>query len=191
MGKIGNAGLVNCWRLTCWLQRCVNLAYSYIGPKVTQPIYRNGTIGRAKEHLEKTGLALDELLKDSVGGRSFVSVNKAVVTQASSAIPVVPLYVSILFKIMREAGTHEGCIEQTTRLFNEFLYSSSSGIPVDENNRIRLDDWEMESSIQEKIIDLWPRISSSNLNDLTSFDEYQRRVSQALWLWSWQSQLRI
>ena len=152
---------------------CLNIAYSYIGPMVTQPIYRNGTIGRAKEHLEQTGMKLDALLKERVGGRSYVSVNKAVVTQASSAIPVVPLYVSILFKIMKEAGTHEGCIEQTTRLFNQFLYSGNSDVFVDEQNRIRLDDWEMKEEIQNEIIRLWPTVNSENLFEMTSFSDYQ------------------
>lgn len=152
---------------------CLNIAYSYIGPMVTQPIYRNGTIGRAKEHLEQTGMKLDALLKERVGGRSYVSVNKAVVTQASSAIPVVPLYVSILFKIMKKAGTHEGCIEQTTRLFNQFLYSGNSDVFVDEQNRIRLDDWEMKEEIQNEIIRLWPTVNSENLFEMTSFSDYQ------------------
>lgn len=152
---------------------CINVAYSYIGPQVTQPIYRNGTIGKAKEHLEQCGRKLDELLAGAVNGRAFVSVNKAVVTQASSAIPVVPLYVSILFKIMRKANTHEGCIEQTTRLFNQFLYAAGGETPLDEQNRIRLDDWEMDPAIQEEIIRIWPLVNSENLNELTNFPEYQ------------------
>ena len=123
---------------------CVNLAYSYIGPAVTQPIYRNGTIGRAKEDLEGTASELTDLMQGKCGGNAYVSVNKAVVTQASSAIPVVPLYVSLLFKIMRKMGTHEGCIEQIVRMFNDRLYSEKDEIPVDEKNRIRLDDWEMD-----------------------------------------------
>ena len=153
---------------------CMNLAYSYIGPEVTRAIYRNGTIGKAKEHLEQSGRKLDTLLSESVNGRSFVSVNKAVVTQASSAIPVVPLYVSILFKIMRAAGSHEGCIEQTTRLFNRFLYQGSPEIPLDEHSRIRLDDWEMEDTIQQEIIKLWPQVNSENLHALTAFSDYQK-----------------
>jgi enoyl-[acyl-carrier protein] reductase / trans-2-enoyl-CoA reductase (NAD+) len=152
---------------------CINVAYSYIGPEVTQPIYRNGTIGRAKEHLENCAHALNDLLQEKVSGRSFVSVNKAVVTQASSAIPVVPLYVSILFKIMRKAGTHEGCIEQTARLFSCFLYTKSASPMVDTAGRIRLDDWEMKDEIQQEIINLWPQVNTSNLTDLTAFEEYQ------------------
>ena len=152
---------------------CVNLAYSYIGPAVTQPIYRNGTIGRAKEDLEGTASELTDLMQCKCGGNAYVSVNKAVVTQASSAIPVVPLYVSLLFKIMRKMGTHEGCIEQIVRMFNDRLYSEKDEIPVDEKNRIRLDDWEMDRKVQEEVINAWSSINTENLNELTNFKEYQ------------------
>ena len=151
---------------------CRNLAYSYIGPEVTRPIYRNGTIGKAKEHLESSAVRISQMMKDGCGGRAYVSVNKAVVTQASSAIPVVPLYVSILFKVMREKGTHEGCIEQISRLFEHRLYSGGE-LPVDESNRIRLDDWEMEPEIQNKIMEIWPQVNTENLTELTNFNEYQ------------------
>ena len=152
---------------------CVNLAYSYIGPAVTQPIYRNGTIGRAKEDLEGTASELTDLMQCKCGGNAYVSVNKAVVTQASSAIPVVPLYVSLLFKIMRKMGTHEGCIEQIVRMFNDRLYSEKDEIPVDDKNRIRLDDWEMDRKVQEEVINAWSSINTENLNELTNFKEYQ------------------
>ena len=152
---------------------CINLAYSYIGPEVTQPIYRNGTIGRAKEHLEHTASALTTKMIQQCGGRAFVSVNKAVVTQASSAIPVVPLYVSLLFKVMRELNNHEGCIEQIVRMFNERLYGEEEKIPVDESGRIRLDDWEMSNEVQCEIINQWSKITSENLNSMTNFEEYQ------------------
>jgi enoyl-[acyl-carrier protein] reductase/trans-2-enoyl-CoA reductase (NAD+) len=151
---------------------CLNIAYSYIGPQVTQPIYRNGTIGRAKLHLENTASIISGKMQAAGAGTAFVSVNKALVTQASSAIPVVPLYVSILYKIMREKGTHEGCIEQTCRLFKDRLYGDNE-IILDEKNRIRLDDWEMDSDIQQKIIEIWPTINTENLDELTSFDLYQ------------------
>ena len=151
---------------------CLNIAYSYIGPQVTQPIYRNGTIGRAKLHLENTASTISEKMKTAGAGTAYVSVNKALVTQASSAIPVVPLYVSILYKIMMQKGTHEGCIEQTCRLFNDRLYGENE-ILLDEKNRIRLDDWEMDSEIQQKIIEIWPSVNTENLNELTSFDLYQ------------------
>ncbi len=153
---------------------CLNLAYSYIGPEVTWPIYRNGTIGKAKEHLEDSASAISEKMKAAGCGGAFVSVNKAVVTQASSAIPVVPLYVSMLFKIMGELGTHEGCIEQTSRLFSDRLYGSKEGIELDDKGRIRLDDWEMEPKVQSRIVELWPQICTENLRELTSFDKYQK-----------------
>jgi enoyl-[acyl-carrier protein] reductase/trans-2-enoyl-CoA reductase (NAD+) len=153
---------------------CTNIAYSYIGPEVTQPIYRNGTIGKAKEHLEQTSHSLSELMQHSCDGRAFVSVNKAVVTQASSAIPVVPLYVSLLFKIMRQKGTHEGCIEQIVRMFNDRLYNGKAEVDVDESGRIRLDDWEMDPLIQGEIIKSWGDITTENLRQKTNFDEYQK-----------------
>ena len=152
---------------------CLNLAYSYIGPKVTQPIYRNGTIGKAKEHLENTASVLNGKMYNECGGRAFVSVNKAVVTQASSAIPVVPLYVSLLFKVMRASNNHEGCIEQIVRMFKERLYGETESIPVDENGRIRLDDWEMSNDVQSEIINQWNKITSENLLTMTNFEEYQ------------------
>ena len=152
---------------------CLNLAYSYIGPEVTWPIYRNGTIGKAKEHLEDSASAISEKMKAAGCGGAYVSVNKAVVTQASSAIPVVPLYVSMLFKIMGELGTHEGCIEQTSRLFSDRLYGSKEGIELDDKGRIRLDDWEMEPEVQSRIVELWPQVCTENLRELTSFDTYQ------------------
>ncbi len=152
---------------------CVNLAYSYIGPAVTQPIYRNGTIGKAKEDLENTASELMELMQDKCLGKAYVSVNKAVVTQASSAIPVVPLYVSLLFKVMRNTGTHEGCIEQVMRMFNDRLYSEKGAVPVDEKNRIRLDDWEMDPRVQNEVIRAWGTITTENLDEMTNFREYQ------------------
>jgi len=153
---------------------CLNLAYSYIGPEVTWPIYRNGTIGKAKEHLEDSASAISEKMKAAGCGGAYVSVNKAVVTQASSAIPVVPLYVSMLFKIMGELGTHEGCIEQASRLFSDRLYGSKEGIELDDKGRIRLDDWEMEPEVQSRIVELWPQVCTENLRELTSFDKYQK-----------------
>jgi enoyl-[acyl-carrier protein] reductase/trans-2-enoyl-CoA reductase (NAD+) len=112
-------------------------------------------------------------MKNAGSGKAFVSVNKALVTQASSAIPVVPLYVSILYKIMQELGTHEGCIEQTCRLFKDRLYGDQETL-VDEENRIRLDDWEMEPSVQQKIIEIWPSVNTENLSEATSFELYQK-----------------
>ena len=162
---------------------CINLAYSYVGPEVTRPIYRNGTIGRAKAHLEEVGKELNLAMQNACGGNAYVSVNKAVVTQASSAIPVVPLYVSMLFKVMHELGTHEGCIEQTNRLFQDRLFGESSSLDLDSAGRIRLDDWEMSDQVQQKIMELWPKVDTSNLMDITNFKEYQQEFFTTFWFW--------
>src|SRR5574343_1640235 len=129
------------------------IAYSYIGPEVTEAVYRKGTIGRAKDHLEASAFEITDRLK-SVNGKAYVSVNKALVTQASSAIPVIPLYISLLYKIMKAEGIHEGCIEQIQRLYSDRLYTGAE-VPTDEQGRIRIDDWEMREDIQEKVKALW------------------------------------
>lgn len=150
----------------------VTVAYSYIGPELTYPIYRNGTIGRAKEDLEKTAAQIGGIL-GKTGGHAYVSVNKALVTQASSAIPVVPLYISALYKIMKEKGLHEGCIEQIQRLFATRLYNGAAP-QLDADGRIRLDDWEMKPEVQQAVKDLWSRINTANLKELTDFAGYQK-----------------
>ena len=147
------------------------IAYSYIGPEVTWPIYTNGTIGRAKADLDRAVRSINAKLSD-LNGRALVSVNKALVTQASSAIPVVPLYISILFKTMKAAGNHEGCIEQMDRLYRDRLCNGND-IPTDEDGRIRLDDWEMLPDIQQKVAGTWVRINTENLNELADFQGYQ------------------
>lgn len=146
------------------------VAYSYIGPDLTRAVYRNGTIGRAKEHLERTGHELDALLK-SVGGRAYVSVNKALVTQASSAIPVVPLYISLLYRVMKARGLHEGCIEQIRRVFGR-LYEQSP-TPLDAEGRIRVDDWEMRPDVQQAVLDLWPQVTTETLQELADTAGYR------------------
>ncbi|MCV6630833.1 MAG: trans-2-enoyl-CoA reductase family protein, partial [Flavobacteriaceae bacterium] len=123
------------------------VAYSYIGPEVTHAVYRNGTIGMAKNDLEKTAFEITNTLKD-ISGQAYVSVNKALVTQASSAIPVIPLYISLLFNIMKEKNLHEGCIEQMHRLYVDRLYADG-GVLLDDEGRIRIDDWEMKPEVQE------------------------------------------
>jgi enoyl-[acyl-carrier protein] reductase/trans-2-enoyl-CoA reductase (NAD+) len=145
------------------------VAYSYIGPELTWAVYKDGTIGRAKIHLEESCARIAEKLS-ATGGRSFVSVNKAVVTQASSAIPVVPLYISILFKKMKEEGTHEDCIQQIQRLFADHLDAEPT---LDEAGRIRVDDWEMREAIQAHVAEIWPEITTENLRELSDFDSYQ------------------
>ena len=141
----------------------MTVAYSYIGPEVTEAVYRKGTIGRAKDHLEATAFDITNDLK-AINGKAFVSVNKALVTQASSAIPVVPLYMSLLFKIMKKDGSHEGCIEQMQRLYSDRLYNGSE-IPTDEKGRIRIDDWEMRQIYQDEIAELWKSISTETLTE--------------------------
>jgi enoyl-[acyl-carrier protein] reductase / trans-2-enoyl-CoA reductase (NAD+) len=145
------------------------VAFSYIGPDLTWAIYRNGTIGRAKEDLEKTAHELHQRLAKK-GGRAFVSINKALVTQASSAIAVVPLYISMLYKVMKEKGLHEGCSEQIVRLFGR-LYNERP-TPVDDKGRIRIDDWEMKPEVQKAVADLWPLATTENLRQLTDIDGY-------------------
>ena len=149
-----------------------SVAYSYIGPDVTWPIYKNGTIGLAKNDLERAGKNIDSLLKLKGGGRAFISVNKALVTQASSAIPVVPLYISILYKIMKAAGTHEGCIEQIQRLFATQMYNGQTP-KFDEAGRVRVDDWEMRPEIQNAVREIWPRVTTENLGTETDIAGYR------------------
>lgn len=149
----------------------MTVAYSYIGPEVTEPVYRKGTIGMAKEHLEATAFEITEDL-DKIGGKAFVSVNKALVTQASSAIPVIPLYISLLYKIMKANGSHEGCIEQIQRLYSERLYTNG-GIPVDEKGRIRIDDWEMDEAVQKEVAELWKGATTENLPAIGDLNGYK------------------
>lgn len=146
------------------------IAYSYIGPEVTWPIYTNGTIGAAKEDVEKSQRALDEKLAP-LNGKAWVSVNKALVTQASSAIPVVPLYISLLYKVMKAKGNHEDTIEQMDRLFRERLYGKADPQP-DEKGRIRVDDWEMAADIQAEVDQAWKDVNTDNLHELADVEGY-------------------
>ncbi|WP_461783353.1 enoyl-ACP reductase FabV [Prosthecobacter sp.] len=146
------------------------VAYSYIGPEVTWPIYKNGTIGRAKEDLERVQRVLDTKLA-AIKGKAWVSVNKALVTQASSAIPVVPLYISLLYKVMKAEGTHEDCMEQMDRLFRERLYNGNP--QPDEAGRIRVDDWEMAPAVQELVGQRWAEVNTENFAELGDFEGYQ------------------
>ncbi|WP_394776602.1 enoyl-ACP reductase FabV [Flavobacterium sp.] len=147
------------------------VAYSYIGPSLTEAVYRKGTIGRAKDDLEATAFSITDSLK-SIGGKAYVSVNKALVTQASSAIPVIPLYISLLYKIMKEEGIHEGCIEQIQRLFKDRLYSGSD-VAVDEKGRIRIDDWEMRDDVQAKVAKLWLEATTETLPSIGDLAGYR------------------
>jgi len=146
------------------------VAYSYIGPEATWPIYKNGTIGKAKEDLERTQKVLDAKLSP-LQGKAWVSVNKALVTQASSAIPVVPLYISLLYKIMKADGTHEDCIEQMDRLFRDRLYNGNP--QPDAAGRIRVDDWEMTAPVQQLIAQRWKDVTTENLQEFADLEGYQ------------------
>lgn len=146
----------------------VTVAYSYIGPELTHPIYKDGSIGRAKAHLAETA---KEITKSISGVSAYVSVNKALVTQSSSAIPIVPLYISILYKIMKEMDIHEGCIEQMYRMFAEKLYGGS--VVTDEEGLIRMDDWEMRGDVQNKISEIWNNISDDTIGECADLDGYR------------------
>ena len=151
----------------CLNENCTTIAYSYIGPKLTYPIYREGTIGQAKKDLEKGVSLIDEKLK-GINGKSYVSVNKALVTRASAVIPIVPLYIALLYDVMKKKGVHENCIEQIYRLFSDKLPSNS----LDEEGRIRLDDFEMREDVQNEVEELWKTLKEGevlSIGDLESF----------------------
>lgn len=150
----------------------MTLAYSYIGPSLTEAVYRKGTIGRAKDHLEATAFTIADSLKD-IHGKAYVSVNKALVTQASSAIPVIPLYISLLYKKMKEAGIHEGCIEQIQRLYHDRLFIDGE-IPTDDKGRVRIDDWEMREDIQAQVAALWEQATTETLPEIGDLAGYKQ-----------------
>jgi enoyl-[acyl-carrier protein] reductase/trans-2-enoyl-CoA reductase (NAD+) len=149
----------------------LTVAYSYIGPALTEKVYRKGTIGRAKDHLEATAFEISDKLKD-IDGRALISVNKALVTQASSAIPVIPLYISLLYNVMKEENIHEGCIEQIQRLFEQRLYTGGT-IPTDEKGRVRIDDWEMRPDVQAKVDELWKEADTEALASIGDLAGYR------------------
>ena len=148
------------------------VAYSYIGPEVTEAVYRKGTIGQAKDHLEATAFEISRDLA-SLNGKAYVSVNKALVTQASSAIPVIPLYISLLYKIMKAEGIHEGCIEQIQRLYQQRLYTGQA-VPTDDKGRIRIDDWEMREDVQAKVAALWKESTTESLPEIGDLAGYKQ-----------------
>ncbi|GLS84201.1 enoyl-ACP reductase FabV [Paraferrimonas haliotis] len=152
---------------------CKTVAYSYIGTEITWPIYWHGALGKAKQDLDRAAHALHAQLSNH-GGAAHVAVLKSVVTQASSAIPVMPLYIAMVFKKMRQEGLHEGCIEQIQRMFRERLYQADgSATPTDAENRLRLDDWELQEPIQKHCQELWPTVTTDNLAELTDYREYK------------------
>lgn len=145
----------------------ITVAYSYIGPILTHPMYYDGTIGMAKQHLQQTAKEINEAFP---GMKAYISVNKALVTQSSAAIPIVPLYISILYKVMKEHGVHEGCIEQMYRLFNQKMFGEE--VELDDEKRIRLDDLEMQFDIQAEVDDLWQKISTENIDECADIAGY-------------------
>lgn len=147
----------------------VTVAYSYIGPDITHPMYADGSIGKAKDHLFASA---KEITAENNGIRAYISVNKALVTQSSAAIPIVPLYISILYKVMKEKGVHEGCIEQMTRMFNEKLYAGN--VITDSEGRIRMDDLEMKPEIQSEVNRLWSEITTDNLDTHADLDGFHK-----------------
>jgi enoyl-[acyl-carrier protein] reductase/trans-2-enoyl-CoA reductase (NAD+) len=154
----------------------VSLAYSYIGPDLTRAVYREGTIGKAKEHIEAAAKALDTKLK-TLGGAAYISVNKAVVTRASAVIPVVPLYTGILFKIMRQKGLQENCVQQMYRMFTERLYAGGA-VPTDNEGRIRMDDREMREDVQKEVAEVWNTITQETVAQYADFKAYETEFLQ-------------
>ena len=147
-----------------------SVAYSYIGTEITWPIYWDGALGKAKQDLDRAADELNTKLAAN-GGQANVAVLKSVVTQASSAIPVMPLYLSMVFKVMKEQGLHEGCMEQVQRLFATGLYGDSA--QIDDGNRFRIDDWELRDDVQKACRDMWPEITTENLFDMTDYAYYK------------------
>ena len=145
----------------------ITVAYSYIGPALTYPMYSDGTIGQAKKHLMHTAV---EINREYPGVNAYISVNKALVTQASSAIPIVPLYFTILYKVMKEQGIHEDCIQQISRLFHDKLLSDP--VNMDEEYKIRMDDWELKAEIQEEVMKCWENITTENVEELSDIKGY-------------------
>jgi enoyl-[acyl-carrier protein] reductase/trans-2-enoyl-CoA reductase (NAD+) len=154
---------------------CITTNYTYLGSEVTWPIYYHGTIGKAKEDLDRAALALAQPLK-KVNGRAYVAVMKGLMTQAASAIPGMSIYLSLLFKVMKAKGTHEGCIEQTTRLFKNLFVDSA--LQMDESGRLRMDDWELSADIQTFVKANWSKVTAENLMEISDFAGYRQAFLQ-------------
>ncbi|PCH52029.1 MAG: enoyl-[acyl-carrier-protein] reductase FabV [Cellvibrionales bacterium] len=164
MDALSDAGLL--------AECCKTTAYTYIGEEMTWPLYGHASIGMAKKDLDRASAAIDEKLQ-KLGGESKVSVLKALVTQASSAIPIMPLYISILYKIMKEEGTHEGCIQQIQGLFERQLFTTGDR-DLDDVGRLRMDGLELKASVQDRVKALWGDVTTETLNDLTDFKGYRQ-----------------
>lgn len=165
MQALSNAGVL--------ANGCKTVAYSYIGTELTWPIYWHGALGQAKQDLDRAAHAINSNMA-AIDGAANIAVLKSVVTQASSAIPVMPLYIAMVFKKMREAGVHEGCIEQINRLFRDRMYrSDGAAAEMDSEDRLRLDDWELRDDIQQHCRDTWPLVTDENLSELTDYRQYK------------------
>ncbi|MCH8215391.1 MAG: trans-2-enoyl-CoA reductase family protein [Planctomycetes bacterium] len=152
-------------------QDFLTVTYTYVGPEATRATYRDGTIGKAKEDLEQTAIDLGQVLSP-VDGKACISVQKAIVTRASAVIPAVPLYMSLLYQVMKSKGLHENCIQQINRLYREFLFTDGD-VPTDKQSRIRLDDWEMREDVQADVMDLWHRVTTENAAELADIKGFQ------------------
>ena len=160
----------------CLTEGAKTFAYSYIGPKLTYGIYKDGTIGAAKRHLEKTAHDLNEYLKEKINGEAYTGVNKALVTKASAYIPIFPLYACVLFKVMKAKGIHEGCIEQTHRLFADMTYGNAP--VIDEDGRFRPDNWEMREDVQKECEEIWAKLTPENFKELSDYEGFKHDFFQ-------------
>lgn len=160
----------------CLTEGAKTFAYSYIGPKLTYGIYKDGTIGAAKRHLEKTAHDLNEYLKEKINGEAYTGVNKALVTKASAYIPIFPLYACVLFKVMKAKGIHEGCIEQTHRLFADMIYGNAP--VIDEDGRFRPDNWEMREDVQKECEEIWAKLTPENFKELSDYEGFKHDFFQ-------------
>ena len=161
----------------CLTNNAITISYSYIGSPKTYKIYREGTIGAAKCHLENTALKINKEWKDKINGRAFVSVNKALVTKASAFIPTFSLYAAVLYKVMKEKGIHENCIMQIQRMFSEKIYSGKT-VEFDNEGRLRMDDFELREDVQNKIDFLWNKITPENFAMLSDYEGYKKAFMQ-------------
>lgn len=161
----------------CFSEGAMTIAYSYIGSPRTYKIYREGTIGEAKKHLEKTAHEINKKFKKEVKGKAFVSVNKALVTKASAYIPTFPLYAAVLYKVMKKKGIHENCIMQMQRMFSEKIYSNDE-MELDDMCRLRMDDFELREDVQKEVDKIWDKITPDNFKELSDYDGYRKEFMQ-------------
>ncbi len=161
----------------CLSDNAITISYSYIGASRTYKIYREGTIGEAKRHLENTAIQIDKEWKKKINGKAFVSVNKAIVTKASAYIPSFSLYAAVLYKVMKEKNLHENCIMQMQRMFVDKIYAENP-LEFDDSGRLRMDDWELREDVQSEVNELWDKITPDNFKILSDYDGYKKEFMQ-------------